>query len=182
MLDVHILIHPETRKDWVSQCLDSVYAAADRAGYPAAVHPIRIVDECPQALGHIGRGRAYGYGLGEHPYVTCVDDDDYVLPGAFAQMHDALAAGASAVCTPEQRLQNGCITPGPARHHLIAYRRSDIIDHAQWSCCGDVAQMQAIPDDAIDLPESMYVHRIYMDSRARVMRRYRQDELRVARG
>ncbi|MDE2255924.1 MAG: hypothetical protein KGL42_16875 [Betaproteobacteria bacterium] len=176
MLDVHILIHPATPRDWVTQCLDSVYEAADRAGFPVDVHQL------PAVIGHIGQGRAQGYALGVQPYVTCVDDDDYVLPQAFAQMRDALEAGASAVCTPEQTLQNGYIRPGHTRHHLIAYRRGDIIDHTQWPCCGDVAQMNTIGPDAVDLAEPAYVHRLYMDSKARVMRRIRVAELELARG
>lgn len=175
MLDVHILIHPATPRDWVTQCLDSVYEATDRAGFPVVVHTL------PAVIGHIGQGRAKGYALGMHPYVTCVDDDDYVLPHAFAQMRGALESGARAVCTPEQTLQSGCIRAGRQRHHLIAYRRSDIIDHTRWPCCGDVAQIHGITD-AVDLPEPAYVHRLYLHSKARVMRRSRLMELELARG
>lgn len=176
MIDVHILIHPATPRDWVTQCLDSVHEAADRAGFPVDVHTL------PAVIGHIGQGRANGYALGVHPYVTSVDDDDYVLPHAFAQMQGALESGVSAVCTPEQTMQNGHIRPGRARHHLIAYRRDTLIDHTQWPCCGDVAQIHAIGADAVDLAEPAYVHRLYMYSKARVMRRSRVQELESARG
>lgn len=177
MLDVHILIHPDTSRDWVTQCLDSVHEAADRAGFPVAVHTL------PAVIGHIGQGRAAGYALGVHPYVTCVDDDDYVLPHAFAQMRDALESGASAVCTPELVNRNGWDRreAGRTRHHLIAYRRDVLIDHAQWPCCGDVAQMQHIGADAVDLAEPAYMHRVYTRSKARVMRLSRQAELGRAR-
>ena len=176
MLDCHIIVSHDTPIDWVEQCLESVSDAASRAGYPVYCH---VIEGIP---GHIGKARAAGYALGEQPYVTCVDDDDYVLPHAFAQMADALRAGVSAVCTPEQTLQNGHFRDGAKRHHLIAFRRLLLIDHASWPCCGDVAQVLAIGRDAIDLTDSAYVHRLYMDSKARVMRRSRLDELERARG
>lgn len=174
MLDVHVIVSPDTPREWVSQCTTSVRLAAKLAGFPVGVHQLAAVD------GHIGEGRAAGYAIGLQPYVTCVDDDDYVLPHAFAQMRDALESGASAVFTPEVTLQNDCFAEGRKRHHLIAYRRGDIIDHTQWPCCGDVAQMRGI--DGVELPLAAYVHRIYLDSKARVMRRSRQDELEMARG
>lgn len=176
MLDCHIIVSADTRRDWVTQCLDSVHGAADRAGYPVAVH---VVDGVP---GNIGKARTAGYALGTDPYVTCVDDDDYLLPDAFAQMIDVLRTGAAAICTPEVTLQNGQFRPGHKRHHLIAYRRDVLIDHAQWPCCGDVAQLAAITDaDVIDLPTPQYVHRIYGTSKARAMRRAHPDELEAAR-
>jgi hypothetical protein len=176
MLDCHIIVSADTPREWVTQCLDSVFEARDRAGYPVTV---RVVDGVP---GHIGKARAAGYALGTEPYVTFVDDDDYVLPDAFAQMADALRSGAPAICTPEVTMQNGQFRPGHARHHLIAYRRDVLIDHAQWPCCGDVAQLAAIADaDVIDLPSPQYVHRIYGASKARAMRRANPDELEMAR-
>jgi hypothetical protein len=177
MLDCHIIVSADTPRAWVTQCLDSVFEARDRAGYPVTV---RIVDGVP---GHIGKARAAGYALGTEPYVTCVDDDDYMLPDAFAQMIDALRTGAPAICTPELTLQNGQLRPGHPRHHLAVYRRSVLIDHTQWPCCGDVAQLAAIPPaEVIDLPSPQYVHRIYGASKARAMRRANPSELERARG
>lgn len=175
MLDCHIIVSPDTPRAWVTRCLDSVFEARDRAGYPVTV---RIVDGVP---GHIGKARAAGYALGTDPYVTCVDDDDCVMPRAFAQMADALRSGAPVICTPEVTMQNGHFRPGHPRHHLIAYRRDVLIDHAQWPCCGDVAQLAAIADaDVIDLPVPQYVHRIYGASKARALRRANPDELEMA--
>lgn len=165
MLDVHILVSRDTRPEWVTQCLDSVREAIAAASFPVLLHQVDGVS------GHIGAGRAAGYALGNQPYVTYVDDDDYVQPHAFAQMVGGLRAGVSAVCTPEETLQNGCLRPGAERHHLIAYRRDLLIDHAAWTCYGDIAQMKAMGPDAVDLPRSAYVHRLYMTSKARVLRR-----------
>jgi hypothetical protein len=172
MLDVHILTLPTSNSDWFNQCVESVMDAADLAGFPVDVHVV------PGFLGHIGKGRAEAYALGRNAYVTCVDDDDYVLPNAFLQMQNALRAGrASAISTPERVCRNGHMDDGKQRHHLIAYRRDMLIDHASWPCCGDVAQIVSIPDDGwLDLPVPMYVHRVY-ESSARLMRRERQDEL-----
>lgn len=176
MIDVHILIHPATPRDWVTQCLDSVHEAADRAGFPVVVHTL------PAVIGHIGQGRAQGYALGAQPYVTCVDDDDYVLPQAFAQMRAALESGAKAVFTPELIERHGRVPllPGHDRHHLIAYRRTDIIDHTQWKCCGDVAQMLCV--EGVQMDSATYVHRVYETSKARALRRADPAELRRACG
>ncbi len=173
MLDVHV-IACTAPPHWLAQCLASIDEAIASAGFPVTLH--RIVGE----QGHIGRGRAKGYSFGWHPYVTCVDDDDYVLPHAFAQMRQAIESGVSAICTPETIAMNGRMIPGKPRHHLTAYRRDQIIDHTRWAACGDVAQAMVIQPDAIDLPEPAYVHRVYTDSPARVLRRSHPHELKAA--
>lgn len=116
-LDVHILIHPATPKDWVTQCLDSVHEAADRTGFPVAVHRL------PAVVGHIGQGRAKGYALGVQPYVTSVDDDDWVAPDAFAVLGDALVAGPAAITTTCMAHQNGCQWTLASRDNLRVFRR-----------------------------------------------------------
>lgn len=174
-LDCHVIVAHDTPHAWVRECIESINVAVACAGFDVQVYMAPYVD------GHVGLARAGGYALGSHPYVTCVDDDDYVLPHAFSQMKDALASNATAVCTPEQTLQNGHFRRGAKRHHLIAYRRARIIDHTQWPCCGDVAQMRALGPHVIDLPTPAYVHRLYMQSKARVLRRTRLDELERAR-
>lgn len=173
MLDVHV-IACTAPPDWLAQCLASIEVAIAEARFPVKLH--RIVGE----QGHIGRGRAKGYSFGWYPYVTFVDDDDYVLPHAFAQMQLALASGVSAVCTPEVIEINGHRLPGKSRHHLTTYRRDQLINHAAWAACGDVAQAKRIQADAIELPEPAYVHRVYTDSPARVLRRAHPHELRAA--
>src|ERR1700744_3266327 len=156
MLDVHILTIPSTPDEQLAHCVESVMGAVDGAGFPVDVYLISGI------VGHIGKGRAHGYGLGHHHYKTCVDDDDYVLPMAFAQMREALAAGAAqAISTCDKVLRNGYLLEGRQRHHLIAYRQDVIIDHRPWACCGDVAQMVSIPASGwLDLPIPQYVHRV----------------------
>lgn len=175
MLDVHILVSHDTRPEWLAQCIGSVRIAAALADFPIDVH------EVPAVIGHIGVGRTAGYKLGSHPYVTCVDDDDYLLSHAFSQMTDAIKSGFQAIFTPEFTLQNGHMRTGLKRHHLVAYRRRDaLINHDLWPSCGDLAQINSIGADAIDLECPAYVHRLYT-SKARVMRRSRPDELEMAR-
>lgn len=177
MLDVHVAVSAGTRPDWVRQCLDSVDVAAARAGYPVAVH---IVDGVP---GHIGKARTAGFSAGSAPWVTYVDDDDYVLPDAFSVLADAMAHNPAAIFTGEVVEQNGQQRPSPGRHHLSVYRRDVIagIDLSPWFVCADWRMrkvVEAHPDGVIDVPECVYVHRVYFDSRARVMRRTRKTELR----
>ena len=175
MLDVHILTMPDTPEGWVNQCLSSTFQAVRMAGFPVNVHVI------PGVSGHIGKARHVGYALGRYPYVTCIDDDDYVLPYAFQNMAEALADGRwTAIATPENIERNGYMFAGKTRHHLIAYRRESIIDHRSWQCCGDVRQMHSIDESAwCDLRHIGYVHRVY-ESKARLMRRANQDELNQA--
>lgn len=171
MLDVHILTLPSTPREQLGQCIESVTEAASVAGFPVSVQVLRGI------IGHIGEGRAKGYAKGIFPYVTCVDDDDYLLPHAFSQMREILFSDKySAIATPEFILRNGHQEKGKMRHHLIAYRRSCVIDHNTWVCCGDVKQINSVPaEEWTDLPSEAYVHRVYL-SRARLMRRANPDE------
>lgn len=177
MLDVHVIVSADTQSDWVEDCLSSIRTAQKNAGFPVEFHTVEGVP------GHIGKARAKGYSLGINPYVTFVDDDDYILPNAFAQMKERLLEGGfDALATPEFILRNGEQFEGKSRHHLIAYRRDRVIDHTGWICCGDVAQMASISATHWqELPEAQYVHRVYL-SRARLMRREYPEELVKAFG
>jgi hypothetical protein len=174
MLDVHV-IECAAKPEWFAQCIASIKCAIDQATFLVVLHVVQ------GDVGHIGSGRARGYAMGEQPYVTCADDDDYVLPNAFQAMHDALRSKPEAIFTPEMTLQNGHLRQGSPRHHLAAYRRDKLIDHSRWPSCGDLAQINSIKSNAIDLPEPNYVHRLYVDSKARVLRRTRHEELELAR-
>jgi len=119
MIDVHILMHSGTRPGWLAQCLESL------ASEPCTVHVVR------GAEGDIAAGRARGFALGVHPYVTFVDSDDYVLPGAMAAMCAALEHHDAAVGREMVLLQNGELHGAIAGHHLHALRRSAIAPHLQ---------------------------------------------------
>ena len=76
--DTHVILLPDTQKEWWQACRQSMEN-----------EPIRI-HEVEGAPGHIGKGRAKGFALGDSPYVSCVDPDDLVVPGAFAACIEAL--------------------------------------------------------------------------------------------
>lgn len=177
MLDVHVLVMHYTPTEEVDRCVDSITHAASLCAFPVRLCLLNGV------VGHIGRGRATGYALGHQLYVTYVDDDDEVMPLAFAQMEDALKQRVAAVFTPELQQQNGQRSKGPSHHHLIAIRRDKLIDHQPWVVCGDLAQMAALERDlnTVDMPMAGYVHHLYQ-SRGRALRRDHHDELRKARG
>lgn len=176
MLDCHIIVRNDTPPDWLRQCVGSVMDAARYAGYPVHVHLV------PSIEGHIGKARSVGYAQGSQPYVTYVDDDDYVSGYAFAALTWALSQAPDAIFPAESQLQNGHLNDGPQRHHLCVYRREHLIDHAQWIVCGDLAQMNAVDGKhCIDVTDRLYVHRLYQ-SGGRKLRREHHDELRAARG
>lgn len=171
MLDVHIAVMKETPAMWLAQCLDSVRAAADAAGFRVEVH---VIDGVP---GHIGKARAKGYALGSQPYAAYVDDDDYVLPHAFAVLADALKANPPAVYGREYRLQNGNLTPNAHRHNMMATRRDCLIDHAAWVGCPDIAQRRV---EGVDVMEPGYVYRVKLGSAGRALARADAQEYRRA--
>lgn len=114
MIDVHVLTHEGTKREWLCQCLESL------RGHPVVVH---VVDNAGRS---VGEGRSRGYALGEEPFVAYVDSDDYVLPGCF----DACLEGLErhrAVVTLEYVDVGGTIIPVPKPAHSVAvYRREDV--------------------------------------------------------
>lgn len=175
MLDVHVLVSESTKKEWVDQCLMSVYQARDRADYP-----IRI-DIVPGIPGHIGKGRAKAYAKGSAPWKTYVDDDDFLLPNAFVDLGKYLHLDKAAIFTREQTWQNGRIHPGTiADHHLQVYRSEIVRSYNHhlttmsdvW--CRELAKRD--PRGTLSVDDVTYVHRVYYDSKARVLRRKNPSE------
>lgn len=182
MLDVHILQSPDTRKDWSEQCMSSVRLAADNAGYDVNIHVL------PGVPGHIGRARAKGYALGNSRWKTFVDDDDYVLPNAFSVLAPHLDKDVAAIFPREYIEQNGKRHKAIQRRHHLQVYSADLVkefDHADWVCLGDVAVAklaQLDPRGFLDIDDVVYVHRIYYDSKARVLRRKYLEETTRLRG
>ena len=115
MIDVHVLTYSGTRQTWLDQCLRSL------EGEPCTVHVVQGVE------GNVGAGRAHAYTLGEHDFVSYVDSDDYILPGAVTACLRALRS-KRAVVTLEQRLWGNYIAKlREGGHHLVAYRREDVL-------------------------------------------------------
>jgi hypothetical protein len=77
-VDTHVLLMPNTNQTWWADSRKSL-----------DVEPINLhlLDGVP---GHVGRARANGFRVGHAPYVSCVDPDDLVIPGAFQACIDAL--------------------------------------------------------------------------------------------
>lgn len=77
-VDTHVLLMPGTNPVWWKDCRQSL------AEEPVRLHLIKGVK------GHVGAGRIEGFRQGESPFVSCVDPDDLVIPGAFAACIEAL--------------------------------------------------------------------------------------------
>lgn len=167
MLDVHVLVMEYTPGEWVEQCRASIVLAAKNAGFPVAVHFL------PGIVGHLGRAREAGYARGSHPYVTHVDDDDYLTADAFAVLGENIEAGAECITTGETALfvETGRTEPCPnAKHHLAVFRR-DLLSSVPL---GDFAYY---PDQyalsrftSAHVAECVYVHRISKGSGSRKQR------------
>lgn len=175
MLQVHVLVSETTKKEWVDQCLKSVYVARDRADYPIQI------DIVPGIPGHIGKGRAKAYAKSSARWKTYVDDDDYLLPNAFVDLKKHLHHDVAAIFTREQTWQNGRLHPGTfADHHLQVYR-DDIVDGYDHNLttmsdvwCRELAKRD--PRGVLSVDDVTYVHRVYYDSKARVLRRKNPSE------
>ena len=114
-VDCHVLTCSHTKQEWLDRCLKSLESE------PCNVFVIRGVD------GHIGQGRAFGYSQGSAPYVTFVDDDDYVIEGVIGVCLAALNDYSAVVTKEYVEYADGSRYRMPvSNHHLVVYRRSDI--------------------------------------------------------
>jgi hypothetical protein len=131
MIDVHVLTLPHERQDWLQTCLQSL------EGHPVQVHVVEGIQN------HVGRGRMIGFSQGASEWVSFVDDDDRVKPGAFASVLESIAQfpQADAVFTREELIDETGALLRPAKaiperfstshlyqffrwdHHLMVFRR-----------------------------------------------------------
>jgi hypothetical protein len=127
MLDCHVLSLPARRGLRLQACLESVHRAAKEAPFGIEIHLIHCEPD-----GHIGNARAIGYHRGTQPYVTCVDDDDWIEPHAFACLYDAMKSNVPAIYTREMTWQNGKPAGFDGRQHLRVFRR-DVVESFNFS-------------------------------------------------
>jgi hypothetical protein len=83
-IDCHILLDPH-RERFHAGCLDSL------KNEPVNVYTL------PSTAGDIAQGRIAGFSLGSSPYLTFVDDDDELHPGAYQACLDALEAAPNTI-------------------------------------------------------------------------------------
>lgn len=168
MLDVHILIHPSTPDEWIARCVDSVREAKERAGFEVDIHKLGVRGP------HIGHDRARGYALGSHPYVTSVDDDDWLEPDAFAVLADAMAQHPVAVTTRCMAHQNGRAWVLPWRTNLRVFRRDVAASAplADWPVY-DGPAMLAHADtcgEVMEVKRPVYHYRLHSSNHRALMR------------
>ena len=168
MLDVHVLKLPGLSIEYEEQRRSSLEVAIASAGFPVKVH------EVPGIAGDFGTARSNGYSVGSYPYVSFVDEDDYVTPNAFSCLLGALTASPDAVFTGEILLREGDFTTRNNRHSLAVYRR-EFVDHGLLKHhnfrADRVMAGLASSGKVIDVPDHVYVYRCRLDSPARILRR-----------
>lgn len=165
MLDVCITVSDSTPLGWVTQCQQSVAAAAAFATYPVNVITV------PGVPGNIGMAMANGIRAGANPYVAWVDDDDWVLPNAFEVLKPYFKAKPPAICAREiHTFANGHIVPCDMRHHLTAWRR-DVLDVAALETNPAyplVPLLAAVENTAADVNAWVYMRRMWISGGAKL--------------
>ena len=143
-VDVHILHLPGENEHWWELCKESL------KGHPINIHNLDGV------VNNMWEGRCRGYRLGTAPYVSFVDPDDIVMPGAFQACLDALESepevgGAhtnSAIIDEEGNItrkrmirEDYRMTIARHRVHQIAVMRRPVLEKAM--------ELIEVPDDTI---------------------------------
>ena len=126
---MHIGVSGNENQAWFDQCLASL------KGEPVNIH---LVDAVP---GNLGRMRLDGFSRGTSPWVTYVDPDDYITPGAFHRALPHLISGVSAYYTNHAIVDEKGNRKGPwfhnmskqldftqvkQMHHIVIYNREII--------------------------------------------------------
>ena len=137
-IDTHVLLLPETNQQWWDACRATLKE-----------EPINLLTT-EGIRGHIGKARTKGFQLGDSPYISFVDPDDLVIPGAFNACLKTLEAHPEAcgTFTDEVLMTGDCkpIRPGffsghpwnplhmlepQYMHHLLVMRREAVLPYLQ---------------------------------------------------
>lgn len=160
-LDVLVMISDTTPRSFVNECQRSIKAAIELCPYP-----VKVI-ETPGVPGHIGQARLKSLAQSSAEYVAWVDDDDFVLPQAFAVLADALATRPPAIYARElSLLANGHLVPHTHRHHLSLYARDaiDQVPFEQLPAFDKAALLQVGGEAAVDVLQWVYVYRQWLSA------------------
>lgn len=171
MLDVHVLTLPGLPEEWIKQRRDSINAAVSAAGFPVYVHEVTGI------YGHMGRSRFKGYSQGTQPYVTCVDDDDWVREDAFSCLLPHMEAGVEVITMGEVWVYpDGREVPLKDITHHSVFRRDWLAQHGYSRLRFYPDQyLMSQPARSAHVPECVYYYRIREDSPCNRMRQHHED-------
>lgn len=112
MIDIHVIVMPDSNQAWLERCLKSLE------------HPLVSVYIVDGVEGHVGKGRASGYQQGTQRFVAHVDPDDYLLDEAIDRLLPWLEQ-YPAITTQEIILNEDGGDTGKKRigHQLTVYSR-----------------------------------------------------------
>lgn len=113
MIDIHMLTLPTDNPAWKQHAISLVPTWAT----------LHIIDA---EVGPIGPQRLAAFRLGTHPYVSCIDPDDWTEPNTFDRCLDALTSlEYDAVCTQEMihDIAANKVYLCPFKHKTFVFRR-----------------------------------------------------------
>ena len=118
LIDVHIITFDETKEE-IERCLASL------DDQPINIYMVDGIKEWPPV-----QGRAKGYAMGNAPFVSYVDPDDFVYPGCYETLLSAIS-DKDAAYGFEDVYRDGvkigvCVMP----HHAFLLRRGLDIDYS----------------------------------------------------
>ena len=135
-VDTHVLLLPDTNKKLWEKCHATLVD-----------EPINLLIT-EGICGHIGKARAKGFLLGNSPYISFVDPDDLVVPGAFSACIKTLEANPTAcgtftdeilIDTEDKPIRPGFFSGQPWNplhmleaqymHHILVMKRDYVLKH-----------------------------------------------------
>lgn len=179
MLDVLVTVSDSTPPDYLEECRRSLAVAAKLVDYP-----VRVL-EVPGVPGHIGEAMWCGFAETTAPFVTWVDDDDFVLPAAFTCLKKHWAKAPEIICTRELHLSENGVRPYQERHHMMVFRR-DVLEKnaATWFAPASGINRCTLSKQCTDVVDELswvYVYRIW-NSPGRKLRIEERPNGRITRG
>lgn len=173
MLDVITMVSESTPVDYVRECRQSIAQAAALCPFPLTII------ESAGVPGHIGQAMANSLERSRQPYVCWVDDDDAVLPNAFACLAAHLAAQPTAICAREiHRMANGTWKANDHRHHLTAFRRDIVSATGLTRFCAlpNLALHKNAGDGIADERSWVYLYRVRVSAGMQLRAQFKRQE------